>query len=63
MIKLTFNPKTIGYWGGKQIVYFLIKEMVALDGKLSNRCFSLNTLKYKIENRGHRPYSKKIEKI
>jgi hypothetical protein len=22
--------------GGKQIVYFLIKEMVALDGKLSN---------------------------
>jgi hypothetical protein len=31
--------------GGKQIVYFLIKEMVALDGKLSNRYFSLNTLK------------------
>jgi hypothetical protein len=30
---------------GKQIVYFLIKEMVALDGKLSNRYFSLNTLK------------------
>jgi hypothetical protein len=22
---------------GKQIVYFLIKEMVALDGKLSNK--------------------------
>jgi hypothetical protein len=38
--------------GGNQIVYFLIKEMVALDGKLSNRYFSLNTLKYKIENRG-----------
>jgi hypothetical protein len=31
--------------GGKQIVYFLIKEMVALDGKLSNSYFSLNTLK------------------
>jgi hypothetical protein len=31
--------------GGKQIVYFLIKEMVALDGKISNRYFSLNTLK------------------
>jgi 7,8-dihydro-6-hydroxymethylpterin-pyrophosphokinase len=45
LIKLTFNPKTIGYWGGKQIVYFLIKVMVALDGKLSNRYFSLNTLK------------------
>jgi hypothetical protein len=31
--------------GEKQIVYFLIKEMVALDGKLSNKYFSLNTLK------------------
>jgi hypothetical protein len=31
--------------GRKQIVYFLIKEMVALDGKLSNIYFSLNTLK------------------
>jgi hypothetical protein len=28
-----------------QIVYFLIKEMVVLDGKLSSRYFSLNTLK------------------
>jgi hypothetical protein len=27
----------------KQIVYVLIKEMVALDGKLSNRYLSLST--------------------
>jgi hypothetical protein len=30
--------------GGKQTVYFLIKEMVALDGKLSNRYFKKSKL-------------------
>jgi hypothetical protein len=60
-LKLEFNLKTIGYWprdfsegfenmsywlfGRVTLVYFLIKEMVDLDEKLSNRYFSLNTLK------------------
>jgi hypothetical protein len=44
-IKLILLLKKSEENGGKQIVYFLIKEMVALDEKLSNRYFSLNTLK------------------
>ena len=37
----------MSYWlfGRVTLVYFLIKEMVDLDEKLSNRYFSLNTLK------------------